>query len=76
MSVRLGRALMKHETVHHKNGIRHDNRLENLELWTTSQTPCQRVEDVVAFIAKYYAKEVVDAIKKINHSNPLLASKK
>lgn len=52
MEEHLGRKLLPHENVHHLNGVRHDNRIENLEIWSTSQPAGQRIPDKVAH-AKY-----------------------
>lgn len=47
MEKAIGRELLPEENVHHINGDRLDNRLENLELWNKSQPAGQRVEDKI-----------------------------
>lgn len=63
MSDMIGRPLVKGENVHHKNGVRDDNRPENLELWNTTQPSGQRVEDKVAHALSILALYAPDQLR-------------
>jgi HNH endonuclease len=58
MEQMLGRRLRPFERVHHRNGLRADNRPENLELWAIAHPPGVRVDDLVDWVVSEYADRV------------------
>ena len=66
MSEYLGRPLKKGENIHHINGDRQDNRVENLELWHRTQPSGQKLTDKIKSsleLLRSYGYQ----IREINH---------
>lgn len=60
MANHIKREIRSDERIHHKNGIRNDNQIENLELCIKFQPPTQRVSDVLA-----YCEQIIERYKDI-----------
>jgi len=56
MSVKMNRPLTKDEVVHHIDGNKQNNNIENLELWNKSHPSGQRVEDKLQWAKEFVAK--------------------
>jgi hypothetical protein len=76
MELALGRPLLPSETPHHVNGDRADNatdgvregfRYGNLELWSSSQPPGQRVNDKVEWAVELLRQYRPDLLAELPH---------
>ena len=70
MEAALGRQLWPDENVHHRNGVRDDNRPENLELWIRPQPPGIRAEDAIAWARTILARYDTQGPDTPNNAHP------